>query len=64
MAEFNATNTAIKHIEYRIEKGDSNNPELYEYFRERLLYKKQVISYQAQESADVLLKREYQKKKR
>ena len=24
--EFQATNTAIKHIEYRLEKGDSKNP--------------------------------------
>ena len=45
--EYQATNTAIKHIEYRIEKGDSNNPELYKYFRERLMYKRQIISYQA-----------------
>lgn len=37
--EYAATNTSIKHVEYRIFKQDAGNPALYEYYLQRLKLK-------------------------
>ena len=39
-AEFTQVNTAIKHVEYRLMKGDAGNPALYRYYKERLKLKR------------------------
>lgn len=46
-AEHQSTSTAVKHIDYRITRGDSKNPLLYEYFHERLKLKKAEMGNKA-----------------
>ena len=37
--EYAASSTSLKHVEYRIFKGDADIPELYKYYGERLKLK-------------------------